>query len=287
MINSTNEFVEITKTVTNPKMLASLDVESLFTNVPVNHTIEIILNNVYNHPNLLAPNIPSETLKKLLVICTTKTPFKSHEGKIYQQIDGVSMGSPLGPTFANFYMCHLENETFKSNPQLKPMVYCRFVDDILLIVDNFDQLLVLKRIFEENSVLKFTFEIETCKKIAFLDTLLDRSNNKLTTSVYSKPTNSGECLNYNSNCPQRYKISVIKTFLHRAYSISSTWNGFDLEIKRIKQLLINNNFPNFIVDKITQEFINTKLSQKNRNQNDSQNNNQEKIKLFYQNQMTG
>jgi len=63
MINSTNEFIEITKTVSNPKMLASLDVVSLFTNVPVHDTIEIILNNVYNHPNLPAPNIPSETLR--------------------------------------------------------------------------------------------------------------------------------------------------------------------------------------------------------------------------------
>lgn len=36
--------------------LASLDVESLFTNVPVEPTIGIILNSVYSHPSRLAPH---------------------------------------------------------------------------------------------------------------------------------------------------------------------------------------------------------------------------------------
>ena len=40
MIDSTNEFIQIIKTVKNPKLLASLDVESMFTNVPVEETIE-------------------------------------------------------------------------------------------------------------------------------------------------------------------------------------------------------------------------------------------------------
>ena len=49
MIGSTFEFIMISKTIKKPKLLASLDVESLFTNVTVLETIEIILNNVYNN----------------------------------------------------------------------------------------------------------------------------------------------------------------------------------------------------------------------------------------------
>jgi hypothetical protein len=116
MIESTYEFIQLARTVTNPKMLASLDVESLFTNVPLHETIEIIVENVYKHETLAPPPFPADTLRKLLIICTTKTPFKSPDGSIYQQIDGVSMGTPLGPTIANYYMCNLENKTFHDNP---------------------------------------------------------------------------------------------------------------------------------------------------------------------------
>ena len=48
---------------------------------------------------------------------------------MYTKVDGVSIGSPLLVTFANYYMTHLKNQIFNSEPQLKPTLYCRFVDD--------------------------------------------------------------------------------------------------------------------------------------------------------------
>lgn len=53
-------------------------------------------------------------LKKILIMCTTEVPFYDHLGNIYTQIDGVAMGSVLGPTFSNFYMANLENKIFNS-----------------------------------------------------------------------------------------------------------------------------------------------------------------------------
>ena len=267
MIESTHEFIQIARTVTEPKLLASLDVESLFTNVPVDETIEIIIENVYNHPTLSPPPFRANILRQLLKICTTETPFTSPSGTIHQQTDGVSMGTPLGPTFANFYMSNLENKTFTAVPSIKPQVYCRYVDDILLVIDNFKQLEILKETFQQNSQLNFTFEIETCKNISFLDTLIIRNNNKLVTTIYRKNTSTGDCLNYFSICPERYKISVIKNFLHRAYSVCSTWHLFDIELNRIKQILVNNNFPNYLVDKTIQKFVNNKTKIKNKTNN--------------------
>jgi len=284
MVESTFEFMEIAKTIRSPKLLASLDVENLFTNVPVFETIEIILKSVYDHDTITAPSIPKEMLKKLLIICTTMTPFKAPNGDLYQQINGVSMGTPLGPTMANFYMSHLENSLFENNPSLKPPIYCRYVDDIFLVLNNFSELENLNRTFELNSVLRFTHEIESRKKIPFLDVLISRTAETVSTEVFTKTTSSGECLNYNSLCPDRYKTSVIKNFLYRAYAICSSWSLFDQEMTRIKQLLCNNNFPSFLVEKEIEKFINRKFRKTN---NDQSNNNQkEVIPLFYQNQMT-
>ena len=118
MIQSTQEFIEIVKTVKQPKLLASLDVENLFTDIPIKDTLNIIIDAVYNHPDLPPPSFSQDILRDLLLICTTKTPFRATDKSIYQQIDGVSMGTPLRPMLANFYMCHLKNNCFQNCTQI-------------------------------------------------------------------------------------------------------------------------------------------------------------------------
>ena len=115
--------------------LVSLDVESLFSNVPVLETMNVILKQVYNHATLAPPTITEHLLKQLLTTCTTETPFL-FKNNTYLQTDGVSMGSPLGPTFADFYMANLENKAMNSNLFYIPSFYKRYVDDILAKLNN-------------------------------------------------------------------------------------------------------------------------------------------------------
>ena len=49
--------------------------------------------------------IKREVLHEMLSICTSRTPLEHINGNVYVQIDEVSMGSCLGPTFAEYYMC--------------------------------------------------------------------------------------------------------------------------------------------------------------------------------------
>ena len=51
---------------------------------------------------------------------------------MYDQLDGVAMGSPLGPILANIYMANLESMALRSFSGNKPVMYCRYVDDIIL-----------------------------------------------------------------------------------------------------------------------------------------------------------
>ena len=119
MLNSSSDFVDLVHSRKHTGLIASLDVESLFTNVPIDPTIQIILENTYNHDSIPPPKIPSEILKQVLELCTKEAPFRCPENKLYLQIEGVAMGSPLGPTFANFYMGNLEKKVFE-NPDNKP-----------------------------------------------------------------------------------------------------------------------------------------------------------------------
>ena len=59
--------------------------------------------------------------------------FFIFDGTFYEQCDGIAMGSPLGPTLANAFMCHFENIGLENCPShFKPIVYRRFVDDTFL-----------------------------------------------------------------------------------------------------------------------------------------------------------
>ena len=82
----------------NNGILASLDIENLFTNIPVNETIDIIINNIYNDPSLPFLKINPNILQKIILTCTTEVPFYNHLSNIYTQekcIYGVSSGPDL------------------------------------------------------------------------------------------------------------------------------------------------------------------------------------------------
>ena len=85
--------------------MISFDVKSLFTNVPLEETIDIILNKIYDEKKI-ETNIPRNIMKDLLYLCTKHVHFTSN-GKIHIQIDGVAMGSLLGPLLANIFMISL------------------------------------------------------------------------------------------------------------------------------------------------------------------------------------
>ena len=129
-------------------MLASLDAESLFTNVPVNEAIRILLTQADDNPLLALPKLSRSLCEKMLRTCTTEAPFRSHDGSLYIQTDGVMMGSPLGVLFANAYMGKVEGDVI-SSMNSPPHIYRRFVDDIFVEVRNEDDLEQLRLKIEE------------------------------------------------------------------------------------------------------------------------------------------
>ena len=70
--------------------LASLDIDSLFTNTPLDETIDIGIDNLYN-ANENPPIIPKHDFRNLLNI-PTKESFFTFDKKYYKQVDVVAMG---------------------------------------------------------------------------------------------------------------------------------------------------------------------------------------------------
>ena len=148
--------------------MISFDV-SLFTNVPLEYTINIILDKVYNK-RLIKTKLKRSELKKLLWLCTSELHF-SFNRKIYRQVEGVSMGSPLGPVLANIFMVLLEETLVPALSQKMP-VWLRYVDDTFTLIakNELDNVLSVLNSFHQS--ITFTYEKEMSNEIAFLDVMI-------------------------------------------------------------------------------------------------------------------
>ena len=279
-LRSVDEFMDILRTRQPSGILASIDVESLFTNVPVEATIQIILNSVYSNENVAPLQLSRGILEQLLRACTTESPFRGPDGQLYRQKEGVAMGSPLGPLFANFYMSEIEKKVL-ADPNIAPHIYCRYVDDVFVDVRNIDHLHRLVEVMQDNSILRFTYEISVHNKIPFLDVLVHNKDGDFDTTVYRKNTDAGTCLNAKSECPNRYKTSVIRSFIRRAVKYCSTWSSLHAEFTRIKQILVNNGYSNTEVDDEIRKHLN-RVCASDKNDRTKKNS----ITLYYRNFMS-
>ncbi|XP_046863299.1 uncharacterized protein LOC124457051 [Xenia sp. Carnegie-2017] len=98
----------------NNVVMASFDVKSLFTNIPVDETIAIITNHIFSN-NTSFQGLDRSQFTQLLSLSVKNCHF-FFNGQVYQQIDGVAMGSPLGPLFANIFMAFNENSWLHNCP---------------------------------------------------------------------------------------------------------------------------------------------------------------------------
>ena len=72
------------------------------------------------HSDIIHPQIPEFVCKEMLHMAVLGVEF-IFDGKIYKQVDGVAMVSPLGPILANIFVGYLENELFFNCKS--PLVY--------------------------------------------------------------------------------------------------------------------------------------------------------------------
>ena len=82
--------------------MVSFDVKSLFTSVPLEYTIDIIIKRVFEDHEITTIFTKSE-MKKPLTLYTKNVHF-SFNNEICIHIDGVPMGSPMETMIANIYL---------------------------------------------------------------------------------------------------------------------------------------------------------------------------------------
>jgi hypothetical protein len=245
------------KPVLDTDVLVSYDVTSLFTNVPVNETITVLVDKAFqnNWFNLTYDlNLTRNQLTQLLKLASTNQLFQ-FDGHLYEQCEGVAMGSPLGPLLANVFMCHLEDKI--TNEDLMPSFYRRYVDDTLVIMPDVDianSFLGILNSLHPN--IDFTMELSSNNSIPFIGMVIKKEGNALETQVYHKPTDTGLLLHYQSHTDNRYKHCLLKTMLHRAKELSSTNESFVNECNHLRSTFTQLGYPTTLINSTINSYLN-------------------------------
>ena len=139
--------------------MASFDVENLFTNIPLAETIDICIQSLFTDSNSTALGMDRNQFRTFLQKSVLNSFFMFND-KLFKQIEGLGMGLPLGPSFANIFMSYYEQQWLDDCPvDFKPAFYRRYVDDTFLLFHHRDHAeKFLTYLNEKHSNIKFTME---------------------------------------------------------------------------------------------------------------------------------
>ena len=172
--------------------------------------------------------------------------------KVYKQIDGLAMGSPLAPLLANWFVAKIENDVLQNPTIQQPKFYRRYVDDIFAVFHcNKDKEIFFEHLNGAHKNLTFTMEeVSTSKNsLPFLDVEISISDNEyFETTIYRKPTNTNVLINFQAMAPKKWKSALLKCFLNRAHKICSTKELIHNEVNNIRRIFKSNGYPEEFVD---------------------------------------
>ena len=151
---------------------------------------------------------PTTTLLRLAELVITTNAF-SFNSQYHLQKSGVAMGSKLGPSYACLFVGHQEQLIYESYDGPLPCLIKRYIDHIIgatsLPLADLQRFITYTNNF--HPALQFTHSI-TEESLPFLDILLSISNDRISTSIFYKPTDAHCLLNYESSHPKKCKDSI-------------------------------------------------------------------------------
>lgn len=233
-------------------IMASFDVVSLYTNIPQNEAIQAAMR---RWPQITT-SLDRQTFQDALTLCVSESNFFKYEDLFYRQIMGLPMGLSVSGTLAGWVLDDLTAETLlKANTRI--LYIKKYVDDYLIIIHKDDLHHLLNTFNTAHDSLKFTLEEETNNKLPFLDMNLTREGNRITTNWYCKEVASGRLLNYTSAHPPTMKLNIALSFARKVIQLSHP-RHHSANFTKISDILIKNNFPRHIIQKVINKTKHTR-----------------------------
>ena len=234
-IRSTRDFAEKMRSCRAKGRLLSLDVKSLYPNVPLEEALEVIReHSTGSNPTFTNLPLQPELFCQLLEVCMSFNQF-TFAGNYYRQVTGCPIGCSLSSVIANIYLEHFETTLMDAIPaDMRPSLYLRYVDDIIMIMEDMDKFDTFLHLLNAiRPTIQFTFELSRVDKIVsgqpdlpenvlelipFLELNVMRlENGEFAFSIYRKACHGGMYIHAYSYQPIDQKRMVIRNMFLRAY----------------------------------------------------------------------
>jgi hypothetical protein len=200
-------------------VLISLDVVNLFTNIPNELVYQVIEENFDEIQEKAQTWMSYEEFLEGLDLILSNC-FFSYDDRVFHQVFGSPMGSPVSPILANLVMEYVEDEILGRLDFIPPFFF-RYVDDIITAVPETKVNQVLDEFNGFHERIKFTLEVERNDALPFLDLLVIRNEDgSLSTDWYHKSTWSGRYMDYLSWLPMSYKRNTVSLLTDKILRLS-------------------------------------------------------------------
>ena len=248
-IKDTTDFLnKLEKIGTLPEdaILVTMDVSSLYTNIPHNEGINAAAQTLEEDESFTGS---TRVIIKFLSLVLNLNNF-SFNDQNYLQIKGCSMGSKCSCTYADLFMGNFETRKIYPLIEGKHLCYYRFRDDIFMIWTGGES--ALKKFLEDVNKLHDSIKFESKysrERSDFLDITINiTSERTLSTTLYRKPTDRNAYLHYNSYHPLKQKRNIPYGQYLRAKKICSEEEKSKEAMQVIKKKFFNRGYPTDVLE---------------------------------------
>nr|XP_048707030.1 dnaJ homolog subfamily C member 15 isoform X1 [Caretta caretta]XP_048707040.1 dnaJ homolog subfamily C member 15 isoform X1 [Caretta caretta]XP_048707048.1 dnaJ homolog subfamily C member 15 isoform X1 [Caretta caretta]XP_048707056.1 dnaJ homolog subfamily C member 15 isoform X1 [Caretta caretta]XP_048707066.1 dnaJ homolog subfamily C member 15 isoform X1 [Caretta caretta]XP_048707074.1 dnaJ homolog subfamily C member 15 isoform X1 [Caretta caretta] len=216
-------------------ILATVDVEAPYTNIPHKDGLQTIRNSIPD-------NVPANLVAELHDFVLTHNYFTLGDN-VYLQISGIAMGTRMAPEYANIFMADLEQRFLSSRP-LMPLLYLRYIDDIFIIWTHGKE--ALEEFQHDFNNFHPTINLsldQSTQEIHFLDTTVLISDGHINTTLYRKPADRYAYLHASSFYPDHTIQSIVYTQALRYNHICSNPSDRDQHLQDLYQAFLQLQYP--------------------------------------------
>jgi len=240
LLDSLNQLPQDQRVQTKP---ISLDVVSMYTNIPIDEGIQITIENLSTYScNLYGLTL--DDIQQLMCFILKNNVF-TFNNNYYQQIKGLAMGSRIAPTIAIVTMDKLERQTLHAHTFFTNHLFKRYVDDCLLLINKNDNSQEILTAFNSaHATIKFEIEDpDEENSLNILDVNIKISDDgTVTTKFYEKAAKSDIFINAFSAVSIQTKKSAIQAEINRIDKVCSTEIGREAGQKQFINKLKRNGY---------------------------------------------
>eukprot|EP00061_Rhincodon_typus_P007654 g29572.t1 len=192
--------------------------------------------------------LPAHTILQHIHFIHNHNVF-TYDNWLFIQTHGITMGTRFASQYTNIFM-HKFEQNFFAAQDLQPMLYIRYIDDIIFLWTHGEE--SLKQLHSDiskfHSTIRLTMDYSS-ESVSFLDTCICTKDRHLSTPLYRKSTDNFTMLHFSGFHPKHFKIAIPYRQALRTHRICSDEEECDGHLKMLKDTLIGTGYDAQLIDR--------------------------------------